>query len=91
MEFFGFVEIVTFFGCRVDLGSKGRNRITIDIFCYILWMPSIDIPARRALLLEWGMSRNLSMPLLSIEVLAALGSTLKKELIDFGVSLWLLR
>jgi len=28
---------------------------------------------------------------LSIEVLAALGSTLKKELIDFGVSLWLPR
>jgi len=30
------------------------------------------------------------MPFLSIEVLAALGSTLKKELIDFGVSLWVL-
>ena len=31
------------------------------------------------------------MPFLSIEVLAALGSTLKKELIDSGVSLGLLR
>jgi hypothetical protein len=31
------------------------------------------------------------MPFLSIEVLAALGSTLKKELIDSGVSLWFLR
>jgi len=31
------------------------------------------------------------MPFLSIEVLAALGSTLKKELTDSGVSLWLLR
>jgi hypothetical protein len=31
------------------------------------------------------------MPFLSIEVLAALGSTLKKEFIDSGVSVWLLR
>ena len=40
--------------------------------------------------LSW-IVRNLSMPFLSIEVLSALGSTLKKELIDSGVSLWLLR
>jgi hypothetical protein len=35
--------------------------------------------------------RNLLMPFLSIEVLAALGSSVKKELIDSGVFLWLLR
>jgi hypothetical protein len=33
--------------------------------------------------------RNLSMPFLSIEVLAGLGSTVNKELIDSGVYLWL--
>jgi len=38
---------------------------------------------------SWS-TRNLSMPFLSIEVLAAIGWTPKKELIDSGVSLWLL-
>ena len=56
----------------MDQVSKGRTQITIDILRCVYCEYS-----------SGGVLRNLSLPFsMSIQVLAALGSTLKKELID---------
>jgi len=67
---------------KVEKEEIESQSIYFDVF-----IVSIDIPATRALLLEWGSVEEFINAVLSIEVLAALGSTLKKELIDSCVSL----
>jgi len=60
-----------------------KKEIESESIYFDVFIVSIGIPATRELILEWGVLRNLSMPCLSIEVLAALGSTLKKEFTIF--------
>ena len=81
----GFVQVVTRFRCRVGQGYKGRNRMTIDIF------RCVNCEYRYSCYKEHcfssgGLLRNIWVPFLSLEVLAAPGSSLEKELIDSGVS-----
>ena len=70
----------------MDQASKGTNRnilmCLLSVSVFLLQEHCFS---------NGGVLRNSSMSFLSIEVLAALGSTLKKELIDSSVSLWLLR